>query len=155
MSADTVERLLEVESRQKSIEEVRLFAERAAADRDPACREAVVLAVQELAENLAKYGGSEETPGRIVLLLSDDRVRIRIVNAACSRDDGERAQGMIAEINASSNVRELYRLRQRELFENPELPRVRLGLLRVAFEGGFRLSCSYEPPRLEILAERP
>jgi hypothetical protein len=51
-------------------------------------------------------------------------------------------------------VRELYRARLQQLFEHPELPRAQLGLLRTAFEGGFRLTCSYERCELQIVAER-
>lgn len=148
------EKICEVTRHQKSVTNARLFAWQALAESDPACREAAAMAVQEFAENLSKYGASDGTAGTIALLPKANGVRIRVNNFACARRDGERVKELISEINAAPDIRELYCLRQRELFENPSLPRVRLGLLRVAFEGGFRLSCSYEHPLLEIVAER-
>ncbi len=155
MSGNAEERICEVVRRQSSIAEARRLAEQLVAQSDPVCREVVAMAVQEFAENLAKYGTSEGAAGTITLRKEGRRVTIRVQNGACSPEDGERVTRMIAEINAAPSLRELYRLRQRELFDDPTLPRVRLGLLRVAFEGGFRLSCSYEHPLLEIVAERP
>jgi hypothetical protein len=148
------ERTCEVTRQQKSVTNARLFAWQALAESDPACREAAAMAVQEFAENLSKYGTSDGTAGTIALLPRSNGVRIRVNNFACSREDGQRVKELIADINAAPDIGELYCRRQRELFENPSLSRVRLGLLRVAFEGGFRLSCSYEHPLLEIVAER-
>jgi hypothetical protein len=63
--------------------------------------------------------------------------------------------GIIEKLGkAEGSAGDLYRARLRELFENPSLPKAQLGLLRVAFEGGFRLSYSFAPPQLEIVAER-
>ncbi len=149
-----VERTCEVERQPKSIEEARRFAERCLGNSDSQCREAVTMAVQEFAENLAKYGSSGASAGTISLCVRPDRVRIRVNNLTCSRADAEQVEETIAEIAAAPCVRELYRRRQRELLERPNLPRARLGLLRVAFEGGFRLSCVYVHPALEIVAER-
>jgi hypothetical protein len=72
-----------------------------------------------------------------------------------SREDGERVLAGVKRIAAAPNVMDLYRSRLQELFEQPALKRAQLGLLRIAFEGGFQLSCSYEYPTLEVIAERP
>lgn len=148
------ERVYRVAGEQQSIDGARRFAEQALGASDSACREAVAMAVVEFAENLAKYGTSEQE-GTIAIHVGDTGVRIRVKNIARSREDAERVMEIVKEIGSAPNVRELYRIRQQELFLDPSLPRVRLGLLRVAFEGGFRLSCSYVPPALEITAERP
>lgn len=154
--SDPEEKTYQVAREQASIEGARRFAEHALDHSDSACREAGAMAVLEFAENLAKYGTSDEgTAGTIGIRVRDTGVRIRVRNIASSREDAERVMEMVKEIESAPNLRELYRLRHRELFLDPSLPRVRLGLLRVAFEGGFRLSCSYVPPVLEITAERP
>jgi hypothetical protein len=151
----SIESVYEVLRDQRSISDAREFVELAAREAAPSCREAVAMAVQEFAENLAKYGNWKGPAGTIALQVTADRIRIRVVNVACAPEDGERVRRMIDEINASPSVRDLYCVRHRVLFDNPTLPRVRLGLLRIAFEGGFRLSYVYEHPMLEIIAERP
>jgi hypothetical protein len=153
--ADPLERTYEVAREQTAIEGARRFAAAALERADPACREAVQMAVLEFAENLVKYGVSDEGPaGTIAICVKDAGVRIRVTNVPSSREDAKHVIETIEEIESAPNVRDLYLLRQRELFGHPNLPRVRLGLLRVAFEGGFRLSCSYVPPVLEVTAER-
>jgi anti-sigma regulatory factor (Ser/Thr protein kinase) len=140
-----------------SNEDARRFAELVVGSCDPACREATTMAVGELAENLVKYGaqGAEANAGTIAIRVERDRVRIRAESAVMCHEDARCVVETIARIRATSNVIELYRARLQELFENPSLPRAQLGLLRVASEGGFRLSCTYAAPSLEIAAERP
>lgn len=153
--ADTVENICEVPPDRRDVARARAFAERLMAQCSPACREAVTMAVQEFAENLAKYGAWDTPAGTIALRLTGDAVRIRVRNFVRTAEDGEQARQMIEEINAAADVRVLYSLRQSELRDDPTLPRGRLGLLRIALEGGFRLSCCYEHPILEIVAVRP
>jgi hypothetical protein len=154
--SDPEERTYEVAREPKSIEGARRFAEQALGNSDSACREAVAMAVLEFAENLAKYGApDEDAAGTIAISVRDAGVRIRVSNVSGSREDAERVMEMVQEIGSAPNLRELYRIRHQELFLDPSLPHVRLGLLRVAFEGGFRLSSTYVSPVLEIIAERP
>jgi hypothetical protein len=136
---------------------VRSFATLVAERCDTACREAVVLAASELAENQVKYGVADPSgiAGMISIRLAPDLVRIRAVNNAKNHDDVTAVMSMISKIGSSQSVMGLYRERLRELFDTPHMPRAQLGLLRIAFECGFRLSCSYEPPRIEITAEGP
>lgn len=150
------ERACRVLREDRSIAEARRFAELAIPYCDAACREATAMAVGEFAENLVKYSAQSAEPnaGTIAIRLEGDQVRIRAKNAVMSHEDAQCVVDTIAKIRASSNVSELYRDRLKELFRNPALPRAQLGLLRVAFEGGFRLSCTYAAPSLEIAAER-
>jgi hypothetical protein len=151
------ERACSVFRENRSIEDAQRFAELAVGSCHPACREATAMAVGELAENLVKYGAqdAEATAGTIAIRVERDQVRIRAQSAVMYHEDAQCVVDMIAKIGASPNVSELYHARLRELFENPSLQRAQLGLLRVAFEGGFRLSCTYVAPSLEIAAERP
>jgi hypothetical protein len=150
------ERACRLAREHKSIGEAQRFAELTLSYCDPACREATSMAVGELAENLVKYsaGHAGTNAGTIAIQIQGDHVKIRAENNVLSHDDAQVVLETVAKIASSSNVSELYRERLLELFKNPALPRAQLGLLRVAFEGGFRLSCKYAAPSLEISAER-
>jgi hypothetical protein len=123
---------------------------------DHECQRATTLVVTELAENIIKYGAcaADERAGTIFIGVDDDVVRVRARNAVQSEADARRVVEAIERLSIAEDVSELYRQRLRELFDSPELPRAQLGLLRAAFEGSFRLSCSYEASILEIVAER-
>jgi hypothetical protein len=151
------ERTLTLARRGAAIEDAQRFAANAVSYCTPECREAVTLAVCELGENVIKYGGSgdESDAGTIGVSVEGDRVRVRAVNRVSSEEDARRVREIVAEIGASgAAVRDLYRARLLELFNDPSSPRTQLGLLRMAFEGGFRLSCSFEHSELSIVAER-
>jgi hypothetical protein len=149
------ERTLKLPRRSAAVEEARRFAELAVGLCTPECREAVTLAVCELGENLIKYSASadELDAGTIGVSIDGDRVRVRAVNHVSSTEDAQRVTEIVAQIT-ESDIKELYRARLQALFENPSLPRAQLGLLRMAFEGGFQLSCSVAGPELQIIAER-
>jgi len=151
------ERTLKLARRGAAIEDAQRFAALAVSYCTPECREAVTLAVCELGENLIKYssGGDELEAGTIGVSVEGDRVRVRATNRVTSLEDARRVSEIVAQISGSgATVRELYRARLQELFANPSLPRAQLGLLRMAFEGGFRLSCSFDQSQLQIIAER-
>jgi hypothetical protein len=149
------ERILNLSRNDAAVEDARRFAEGAVSYCTPECREAVTLAVCELGENLIKYSSRADalSAGTIGVSVEGDRVRVRAVNRVHSPEDAEAVSEIVNKITAS-DITELYRARLQELFSNPSLPRTQLGLLRMAFEGGFRLSCSFEAPQLQIIAER-
>jgi hypothetical protein len=115
-----------------------------------------VLAVAELAENVVKYGAHNHAAGAPTLAigLQGKVVRIRVKNPVTSGTDARSVVDAVSRIASSPDVRDLYRTRLAQLFANPALPRAQLGLLRIAFEGRFRLSCDYHDPFLELVAER-
>ena len=149
------ERTLNLSRHEAAVEDARRFAELAVSYCTPECREAVTLAVCELGENLIKYSGSADdlSAGTIGVSVEGDRVRVRAVNRVTSPEDAEAVTAIVNKITVS-DIRELYRARLQELFANPSLPRAQLGLLRMAFEGGFSLSCVFEASQLQIIAER-
>jgi hypothetical protein len=152
------ERTLKIGRWSHAVSEAMRFAEIAASYCDTTCREAIVLAASELAENIVKYGVPHQDPraGTLSVAVRANVVRISATNAVVSADDAERVVDIIGRIGASSlGATELYRERMGELFANPAAPRAQLGLLRLAYEGGFRLSASFNAPLLEIVAERP
>ena len=154
--AAQAEQTLKLARKSAALADAQRFAEHALSYCTPECREAVTLAVCELGENLIKYGsGDELEAGTIGVSVEDDTVRVRATNRVSSEEDARRVRELVSQIESSGGaVRELYRARLQELFEHPELPRAQLGLLRMAFEGGFRLTCSYERSELQIVAER-
>jgi hypothetical protein len=151
------EHTLTLERRDAALADAQRFAALAVTTCTPECREAVTLAVCELGENLIKYSGNKDQThaGTIGVSCDGSKVRVRAVNQVTSLEDAKRVSELVAQISGSGiDVRDLYRARLQQLFEHPELPRTQLGLLRMAFEGGFRLSCSFAHSELSIVAER-
>jgi len=151
------ERTLRLPRRSSALDEARRFADLAVRQCSEVCREAVALAVTELGENLLKYGSQKDPAhaGTIAVGVEGDRIRVRAVGGVLSPDDVRSVAGIVGKLAASDpGAGALYRDRLRELFENPALAKAQLGLIRVAFEGGFRLSYSFAQPELEIIAER-
>jgi hypothetical protein len=140
-----------------AVDEARRFAELAVAYCDSDCRQAVSMVVSEFAENVVKYSSKSDPlcAGSISITREGSSILIRAKNVVASLEEGHRVQDAVRRIAASPNVTDLYRSRLQELFQQPNLPRAQLGLLRIAFEGGFRLSCSLVGTTLEISAERP
>jgi hypothetical protein len=120
------------------------------------CREAAAMATWELAGNVLKYGSEdpENTAGTITVGLFTNVVSIRTINLVGAGPNAGEAASAIARLANGASVTELYRRRLHELFENAGHAEARLGLLRVAFEGGFQLSCHQEGRYLEIAAHR-
>ena len=151
------ERTLHIARDDNAVDDARKFAQLAVSYCTPECREAVSLAVCELGENLIKYAEKSGTAeaGTIGVSIDGPTVRVRAVNRVSSVSDAERVAEIVAQLaRAGERVGELYRLRLKELFQDPTLPRAQLGLLRMVFEGGFRLTCTFQAPELQILAER-
>jgi hypothetical protein len=151
------QRTLRLAPKDSAVDDARRFAEHAVSYCSPECREAVSLAVCELGENVVKYGarGADAHSGTIGVGVDGDTIRIRATNRVGVPDDARRVADLISRISQKgADVRDLYRNRLKELFTNPALPRAQLGLLRMAFEGGFRLSCHVRGAELEITAER-
>jgi hypothetical protein len=140
----------------QGIDEARRFAELAVTYCDSACREAAAMVVTELAENIVKYGtrGQGVFAGTISIALDGGSLRVTATNDVASAQEAQTVKEVIAHISAAPDVKALYRARLEELFRNPGLARAQLGLLRAAYEGGFRLSCAYSPPKLVVVAER-
>ncbi|HEY3500282.1 MAG TPA: hypothetical protein VGK73_36575 [Polyangiaceae bacterium] len=151
------EQTLKLARQGNAVDDALRFAERAVSYCTPECREAVALAVCELGENLIKYGenGGDPHAGTIGVSVEGSSVRVRAVNRVTSLDDAKRVAELVSELDgAGASVQELYLKRLQTLFSNPDEPRTQLGLLRMAFEGGFRLSCTFDAPELQIIAER-
>jgi hypothetical protein len=150
---------LPVVRRQSAFEEARRFAETVLSNAacDPACRDATAMVVMELADNVVKYSPPSADPiaGTVSVEHDGERVRVVSINEVASPDDARTMLEIVSRLADGGSPMAMYRSRVAELFHGPTQSRTRLGLLRAAFEGGFLLSCSYEPPVLRLVAERP
>ncbi|HEY4105952.1 MAG TPA: DUF6272 family protein [Polyangiaceae bacterium] len=155
-SSRGVERTLKLLHGGKAVEDAKRLAELAVTCCDAQCRQAASMAAWELAENLLKYGATDPTKsaGTIAVSVENNTIRVRTTNTVHSPKDARHVQETVSRIATSPSARDLYRERLLELFGDPSQQRAQLGLLRIAFEGSFTLSCSFEAPLLEIVAER-
>lgn len=136
------------------IERVRELVADALADETEELREAAIMVASELAENLVKYGkgvGGVES-GRVRIEVSPTAVTIVSENGA-PPERAASVQAVIEKMN-SSDVGQLYLERLTEMASRPGESESELGLLRIGFEGGFALTCSYVAPDLSIRATR-
>src|SRR5687768_3013707 len=115
------ERACKIPRERKAVDEAIRFAQLATSYCDQACREAAVLAVSELTENVLKYAAPDQTAdaGTIMIGVHDKTVRIRARNVASSRKDAESVIAAVSKISTAPNVSDLYRDRLRELFQKP------------------------------------
>lgn len=158
MSVALQERALRLVKQPSAVQDARRFVELATTDCDRSSREAATLAATEMAENLLKYcEKSQETfVGTLGVRVDENEVCIRSSNAVLAVDDARHVVTLVDQIRRTpGGAPSLYRERLRELFEQPTLPRAQLGLLRLAYEGGFELSATFKPPLLELTARRP
>jgi len=114
------------------------------------------MASWELAENIIKYGlaGADGIAGTVTIALWRDKTVIRTANNAEWEGRAHEVVSTITRVSSATSVRELYIQRLQQLVTGEGLAHTRLGLLRVAYEGGFRLSYAHDAPRLEIAAAR-
>jgi len=137
------------------IERVRDAVNEVLHDHPSELRESAVMVASELAENLVKYGHpvDGEDSGRIAIELGAHTVSITAENGT-TREEAAKVVELIDTINAASDVQLLYVQRLTEMAHSPSESASELGLLRIVFEGRFRLTCRYAHPMLRIEATR-
>jgi hypothetical protein len=144
----------------QGVAEARRFAELAVSSCDAACREAIALAASELAENAVKYGVQETDSGAgsLSVGIRANVARLSVTNKVANAADARNVLAIVRRVSApDAKPAELYRARLQTLFSTPRASRAELGLLRLVFEGGFRLTASFDfdAQLLQIVAERP
>lgn len=119
-------------------------------------REAAVMVVSELAENAVKYGEpvSGEDCAYISYSIRPEIIVIRTINGVSSPSRVTRVAASIDAVSLAEDVGTLYAKRLSEMLNTPAEADSRLGLLRIAYEGRFRLAYSYASPILTITATR-
>jgi hypothetical protein len=118
-------------------------------------RDAAVMTASELAENAVKYGEPvrEEDAGYLSLRVESSSIVVESTNGCVNSEHVSEVLRLIELIDATPNVEILYLERLRELVGKGDQSGG-LGLLRIAFEGGFRLSARYTDGMLTITATR-
>lgn len=117
--------------------------------------DATTMACSELLENAVKYGYHEPDaePVTLQLRVTDDELRIEVRNGLGDPGDLERLVEIVDRLR-DGDPAELYNQRLIEIAMNPETDSGRLGLFRIAYEGGFRLARRTEGRSVIIIAIR-
>lgn len=122
------------------------------ADRGEDLRSAATMTALELAENVLKHG-ADAGSGLVTMREVNGEVVISTENRVGSGRGAEAVRARIRDIT-EKGARELYIARMLELMQQPDSHESGLGLLRIAYEGAFRLSCEVLGDRLHIYARR-
>lgn len=117
---------------------------------------ATVMCVSELIENAVKYGDRGPNGDKISFEMTIDEATIRVTvrHGVTNEEDVGRVIETIEELKRGSDPKQLYSKRLRELLNETRPSVSRLGLFRIAYEGEFRLDCSYTNQILAVSAER-
>jgi len=140
----------------KALDDVKRYLDQQRGFCHASCREASIMASWELAENVVKYGlaGADGIAGTVTIGLWPNKTVIRTENMAQWAGGSHEVVSTIMRLSSATSVRELYLQRLQQLVTGEGVAHTRLGLLRVAYEGGFRLSYRHDAPRLQVAAER-
>ena len=138
----------------EQLQQVRSAIEEYLADADDDLRVAATMAGLELAENILKHGGgARHDLGWVRLAKREGRVVITAQNRLQSRMQADAIQKRLARISREG-ARSSYMARMSEVLADPETEESGLGLLRIAYEGGFELSCDVVGEHVHLSATR-
>jgi hypothetical protein len=121
----------------------------------PALRSAAMMTASELTENAVKYG--EDVPEAdhvaFAMWLDESRVTIRVSNGTRDKLGVRELQRRVDEVRSTPDKAALYVARLEELLVN-STESGKLGIYRIAFEGGFALQCDYIDDVVTVTATR-
>jgi hypothetical protein len=139
-----------------SVGQIRLEAGILFSNFDESVRDAAIMVASELTENIVKYGAplNGESVGFVSFDIQDKQFTIASHNAVAHDKNLEAVKALLGKIAESDDPRELSLARLRELIEGKVEGPSRLGLLRVATDGGCDINHSYTNAVLTIVAER-
>jgi hypothetical protein len=138
------------------IEDIRQKIKHDLSEKVPELIDFATICSSELCENALKYGSSVENMKEIRynLELKDNFIFIEVSNGVNSPKDLKKIMKTIDLINRENDPETLYMNRLKELMENPKSGESQLGLFRIVYESGFRLSYKYKDAVLTIYAKR-
>ncbi len=117
--------------------------------------DSVKMVAGELLENSVKYYMKRGIKRTIEFYFSNnDGIIICIKNQIVEKEDLEPFTELIERINKSLNPYNLFIERLQEILDNRIKGESKLGLLRVASDGGYQLSYNYEKDKLSIYAKK-
>ena len=138
-----------------AVRELRKRVAEALVDCPADLRAAAVMTASELAENAIKYGEAiESAPDIQFSLCADDgEICIECTNGCTNAAGVTELTERVREIASSADPSALYIERLEQLMANPT-DSGKLGLYRVALEGGFGLECTYVNDVVRVKARR-
>ena len=136
----------------EELQRVRATIEEYFADSSEELRAAATMAALELAENVIKHG-VDRGSGLVTMAEENGEIVISTQNRARSPQTAQALRQRIDHIS-EKGARELYILRMVEIMQKPDANDSGLGLLRVAYEGSFDVSCEILGDRVRIQARR-
>jgi len=124
-------------------------------DLSPDTLDAIRMAAGELSENVVKFADrSDGVSGKVVISRTERTVEIRTANAL---RDPERATALLERLRSIEEGGDLeaqFVGRITEIIDKPDQQSTALGLIRVAYEGLFKLSCTYADATMTVVAAR-
>jgi hypothetical protein len=137
------------------LERARTAVSEALQAESPELRAAALLAASELAENVIKFGRPtpDSADGALDVALVAGELRISSANGA-TPERFQHLAALIERITSSADRELLYLERLNAMLRAGAGDSTGIGLIRVAHEGKFSLSCRYDEPRLTIVATR-
>jgi hypothetical protein len=121
----------------------------------PDVLDAIRMASCELGENILKYGEPVEgIAGHVTVSRTADGVELRAVSRLTDSKGAARLFRILNGIVESRDLRASFEERMLQIIQDPLQESTGLGLLRIAYEGLFVLSSSYEEGTLTIVAAR-
>jgi hypothetical protein len=140
------------------VDRVRRNVRKTLAERPEEFRDAAAMTASELVENAVKYSASNgKGPSRIrfEMAVDESRVRIAVSNRVASPENRAELRSAIERIREVGDPRFLFVGRMYDLMNRPVSERTRLGLYRIAYEGGFVLDCRFDGDRATVIAAGP
>ena len=150
-----VERRLSLPLLRTHLRDVQVMVDEALEGADEELKNASVMVASELSENVVKYG--EPLPGHesyVEVRYEPSEVVIVAANGVVDATRVQNLAGVLERIDQAADPRDPYVERMRDILASPEKSGSQLGLLRIAYEGRFRLSYAYRDRLLTITAYR-
>jgi hypothetical protein len=125
------------------------------ADLDADTLDAIRMAAGELAENVVKFGDQVGgVTGQVTISRTADEVEIRTANRLSDTSRAQALSERLRKIDQTDDLQTQYADRFAAIVQGPEDQSTALGLLRIAYEGLFKLSCSYADATMTVVAAR-
>lgn len=140
--------------RRKYIMELEKKAEEFFSIHDQTLKHQIRTVIMELLENAEKYSAikDKDTKIRFKFIANDNEITIQVSNQLLAPEHYENLSRVIKQIQTTDDIEALYTSRLRTLAQNKDLNVSGLGLYRIAYEGGFQLSCDRKEDEVNVYA---
>lgn len=125
------------------------------ADLDQNTLDAIRMATGELAENVVKFGEQVGgVTGQVTISRTAEEVEIRTANRVTDTNRAHAFSERLRKIEENGDLQTQFADRIAAIVDGPEDQSTALGLLRIAYEGLFKLSCTYADRTMTVVAAR-